>query len=512
MTDARRLSDVAIRAPRSATQERWAHLPTLARTTFVLLALYAVILGGSWVGIYWVSLRVASLALVTTALLVWLIVAWRRPQWRPSTAMWPALALPPLALGLSALSSPFQRLGLEYVAWATLLVALYLLLVRFLAWPFVRARVGAVAATLGLALAAIYIGWVVVLWIEWWALTGVEAAPPLRPLFLGLTWGNPSAVLTVQVLLLAIAAAGLGTATRRARAALAVLAVMTLLVIVMSGSRAGWLALAGALIVVVGIRAAPELWRRATSLRAGLTRALGDRRTQVSLVLGGILGAILIVLFLPGVLARFETGGDGGRPVYYAVALRMFVESPLLGLGPGSWAARRPAYTEAGELDYVVPHAHDIYLQTAAELGIVGLTVGAVALACIVWLVIGAIRGDRPGRRRWAWAGAFALVYLGLHSVLDFYANMPAVLLLAAVPIALLDATAERSLGLPGEDGADRRTPPIGGRGGADRRRGHRHRLPRAERKHRIDAPASGRRGQRRRMASGTRAGGAGGP
>ena len=54
-----------------------------------------------------------------------------------------------------------------------------------------------------------------------------------------------------------------------------------------------------------------------------------------------ICGASSPILFLPGILARFETGGDGGRPVYYAVALRMFADSPLLGLGPGTWAARR---------------------------------------------------------------------------------------------------------------------------------------------------------------------------
>ena len=56
----------------------------------------------------------------------------------------------------------------------------------------------------------------------------------------------------------------------------------------------------------------------------------------------------------------------------------MFADSPLLGLGPGTWAARRIAYTEPGELDFVTPHAHDVYLQTAAELGIVGLAVGVI--------------------------------------------------------------------------------------------------------------------------------------
>ena len=266
MTDARRLSDAATGAPRWATRERSAEVRSWFWTTFVLLVLYAMILGGSWAGIYWVSLRIVSLALTTVGLLTWLLLALRWPRLRPRTAIWPAIALPPITLGLSALVSPYQRLGLEYVAWATLLAALYLLLVRILAWPYARARIGALAAILGLALGVAYLGSVMILWVEWWSLLGAFVAPPMRPLFVGLTWGNPSAVMTIQVLLLLIAAAGLGTGSRRSRVTLAVLAAMTLLVIVISGSRAGWLAIAGALVVAGGIWAAPDIWRRAKSI------------------------------------------------------------------------------------------------------------------------------------------------------------------------------------------------------------------------------------------------------
>ena len=223
-------------------------------------------------GIYWVSLRIVSLALTTVGLLAWLLLALRWPRLRPRTAIWPAIALPPITLGLSALVSPYQRLGLEYVAWAILLTALYLLLVRILAWPHARARIGALAAILGLALGVAYLGSVMVLWVEWWSLLGAFVAPPMRPLFVGFSWGNPSAVMTIQVLLLLIATAGLGTGSRRSRVTLAVLAAMTLLVIIISGSRAGWLAIAGAVVVTGGIWVAPDIWRRAKSLRTGLTQ------------------------------------------------------------------------------------------------------------------------------------------------------------------------------------------------------------------------------------------------
>ena len=56
-------------------------------------------------------------------------------------------------------------------------------------------------------------------------------------------------------------------------------------------------------------------------------------------------------------------------------------------------------------------------------------------------------RGSGSGgvyaRRRWlGYLTAIALVYFAVHNILDFYANMPAVLFAVAVPIAYLDATA----------------------------------------------------------------------
>ena len=122
----------------------------------------------------------------------------------------------------------------------------------------------------------------------------------------------------------------------------------------------------------------------------------------------------------------------------------------MLGTGPGTWAVQRAAYTQPGELDWSVTHAHNIYLQTLAETGIVGALAGLAALAAVGWLMWGAFRRSDPEARRWVWATAFTLVFLGVHCLFDTYANMPAVLLLGVIPIAWLDATSERRMGLPG--------------------------------------------------------------
>ena len=46
---------------------------------------------------------------------------------------------------------------------------------------------------------------------------------------------------------------------------------------------------------------------------------------------------------------------------------------PLTGQGPGSWAPDRIAFTDASEIDYYIPHAHNVPAQTLAEFGLVGV-------------------------------------------------------------------------------------------------------------------------------------------
>ena len=113
-------------------------------------------------------------------------------------------------------------------------------------------------------------------------------------------------------------------------------------------------------------------------------------------------------------------------------------------------AVERAAHTRPAELDWYVTHAHNVYLQTLAETGIVGVLAGLGALAAIGWLMLGAVRRRDREATRWVRATAFTLVFLGVTCLFDNYANMPAVLLLGVVPIAWLDATSDRRMGLPG--------------------------------------------------------------
>ncbi len=80
-----------------------------------------------------------------------------------------------------------------------------------------------------------------------------------------------------------------------------------------------------------------------------------------------------------------------GRLDVFADAWRGFLAAPLLGHGPGSFAADQRAARP--DRAFAVAHAHDLILQVAYEAGLVGLA-GLASL-----LVAFASGPWRPGRR-----------------------------------------------------------------------------------------------------------------
>ncbi len=418
-----------------ATRFGWGLVGWLA---LVAAVTWVVLIGGGYAGIEVGLLRQLNLAIITIGLAVWAVLAWRRPTWRPRSAIWPALLVPYVILIVATVASSLPRLGVDYLAWATLLIALYLMLVRMLALGFVRERIGGLMAILGLITSITYIGVVAARWLEWWELIGHLTPPMLRPAYAGLIVGGPTVVPVVIVLLMACAFAGLGVATRGRIVVLGVLSCTSLFAVFLSGGRGSWLALAVALAVVGGaVVVANRHW---------LGSLLADRRSRIILASGGVLLVAIGLVSTPTILGRLETSGDGGRAYYVTTAQRMFADSPLIGHGPGTWPALRIAYTQPGEPDIYVPHPHNIYALTLAETGLAGALAGAVALLSVVWLVVVGLSSEDASRRRWSVATLFVLIYMCIASLVDSYANLPVVLFLAALPVAYLDATSPRGI------------------------------------------------------------------
>jgi O-antigen ligase len=403
---------------------------------------YLVLLGGSWDGIYLPQLRIVSVVLAAAGIAAWAVVAVRQPAWRPSSVLTPAILAALGSLALSTIFSRDPRISLEYLGYTIVLAALYFLLVRLFAEPFFRRRLTTLAALLFIAISALFIVIVFAHWVQFWELVGRITIPPLRPEFEGLTYGNPSAVLTLVALLAMPTATLAPTEPWRRFAVWLGIVIVVGVVALMSASRAGWFAIGITAVVAAAVWLAGPAPRAA--LRDGLATAWHAPRTRIALGISAIGLLAATAVLTPIVLKRAGEGGEDFRAEFAVIALRIFGESPIVGTGPGTWVIQRVGETRSPETDIYIPHAHNLEVQTLAEQGIVGAIAGAFLVISVARLIRSGVRDPDPMRRRWAWAAGIGLLYFALHQLLDFYANMPAALFAAAIPVAYLDATAVR--------------------------------------------------------------------
>jgi O-antigen ligase len=191
------------------------------------------------------------------------------------------------------------------------------------------------------------------------------------------------------------AVTGLLLSERRLRALLIALAALFVVTLALTASRGGWVA------AVVGVAVAVAL---------GLNRRRLARRLAAAAAL-----ALVVVLVLPaGSLADDLARHGGDRPFYWHVAWQEAADAPLAGSGAGTfellWLEHRPAPVD-------VRDAHSLYLETLAELGVVGLGLLALALAP-------PLAGFRDGPSAAAAGGYVAFL---VHAGFDWDWEMPAV-------------------------------------------------------------------------------------
>jgi hypothetical protein len=185
---------------------------------------------------------------------------------------------------------------------------------------------------------------------------------------------------------------------------------------------------------------------RAPAAPASRAPAPGPARTAFLAPLRwAAIGVLVLALVVTGIaVTRAERTGAGpaqgadpsrlvsaqsNRYEYWRVAVGEFGEAPLRGGGSGSfrtdWLRERP-------IDETVRDAHSLYIETAAELGLVGL----LALLAFVAGVVTA------ARRSTGAAGAIgALAVFAIHAGLDWDWEMPALTLVALILAARLATT-----------------------------------------------------------------------
>ncbi len=408
----------------------------------VLLALYMTVGEGSgWYGVYSALLRTFSVGALAGVFGVWALVAWRSPAWRPRSTLWLPIVVGLAAYVVATIASWNPRISLEYTAYAVLLAGLYLLLLRLLASPFFRPRLFTFAALLCTGICLWYVWTVFGLWAELWGLIGRFTIPPLRPAMDGLSWRSPNTVAIMVILLLPPVLAWYGGGTRRKRVLLAALTLLTLFTVLLAGSRGAWLGFGVALVATV------VMWL-AIPGHVGLLRQQAGH-----LPIGRVPAAVLALAVIAAggmaaaiALTRAGGGGEDLRADLLSNALRVFQTDPLTGSGPGTWVVRRIAFTEPQEQDYYIPHAHNVFGQTAAEFGVAGIIAGVVIIGWLFALIWSAVRDIDPVRRRFGWASLFSAIYLGVHQLVDLYVGLPCVLFAFALSVGYLDVTSPRSV------------------------------------------------------------------
>jgi O-antigen ligase len=164
----------------------------------------------------------------------------------------------------------------------------------------------------------------------------------------------------------------------------------------LSSSRGSWLAVAAGACVVVASR--------------------GGRRFAIAAVAGvGALEACLL-----GLTTFTEPGVLAARGDYWHVAWHVARQHPLVGTGAGTYDLAWGAFGELGRWGSVLD-AHSLYLETLAELGVVGLVLVA-GLAVPVFAA--ASRSALSATETAALGGAVTFL---VHAGLDFDWEMPAV-------------------------------------------------------------------------------------
>lgn len=130
-----------------------------------------------------------------------------------------------------------------------------------------------------------------------------------------------------------------------------------------------------------------------------------------------------------------------GRPTYWSNTVGIFLDSPFLGTGLGTFASLYPDI-EGGGGPVQLIHAHNDYLEYLSELGLVGMVflLGGIFIIAISSFLIWRMR-RHPEVKGLALGGIIAIICIMIHSITDFNLHIPANMLLFSIVLSLTAVT-----------------------------------------------------------------------
>lgn len=180
--------------------------------------------------------------------------------------------------------------------------------------------------------------------------------------------------------------------------------------------------------------------------QTGSVREMFSKRETRSTVI--LLSSLMVIdLFIVGawfgvekVVARIEQSSmshDADRIDVSRSTLNLLKDYPIVGSGGGSFHAVYPRYRPETVVSYY-DHAHEDYLELAADTGLVGLGLVGTLVLLSLWASLTALYRRRdPLLRGMAFASIMGTIALLIHSSVDFNLQIPANASLFMVILAL---------------------------------------------------------------------------
>lgn len=207
---------------------------------------------------------------------------------------------------------------------------------------------------------------------------------------------------------------------------------------------------------------APPAWARRASRAVGRSRPRPDPRAAALGALAALAVVAAVAQLGDGGAGTGEDAGashadgdpsarlvsvSGNRPDYWEEALDGFAADPLRGEGPGSFAYR---WAASGRDPELVSDAHSLPLETASELGLLGLAAVGVALCGLVAACRRGLRASGRSAPAVAMAGGFVAFASAI--AIDWSWELPAFAVMGLGCACVLGMAASRRprSGIPG--------------------------------------------------------------
>ena len=244
------------------------------------------------------------------------------------------------------------------------------------------------------------------------------------------TFGQPNpfaGYLDVSVPLLIAVAAGAILPTKLGLPALPIGPLLTWFVVIAAGcglasmiltqSRGGWLGMTAGLLCVAWMLGNVVRW---TVVGVGIVALAVVVMTPPGQQLGGRF-ANSLSLKSDSVLVTPENFAVQERLAHWRAGIAMAEKYPVLGVGAGNYSNRYREFTEVWRFRISRGHAHNAYIQAAAQSGFLGLTSYVIFLGVAAAQLVGAYRKSRGRVERPLVIGAIGVtVAFAVHNVFDY--------------------------------------------------------------------------------------------